>query len=92
MKTKRILAILLTIVLLWAAVVLSEYRQVCHNFNRPNFTIPIRTVDDGGSGVYAGLGYSFVIKGNFMPEDEFPGVTQAKFYMFGKLAKEAVRE
>ncbi|NLG32084.1 MAG: hypothetical protein GX550_01015 [Syntrophomonadaceae bacterium] len=92
MKPNRIFIILLTIFLLWAAVVFSDYRQVCHNFNRPSFTIPIKTVDDGGSGLYAGLGYSFDIKGNFMPEDEFPGVTQAKFHMFGKLVKEAVRE
>ena len=54
--------------------------------------MPAETADDGGSGTYKGLGYSFDIEGNFMPEDEFPGVTKARFYLLGKMLKEAIRD
>ena len=48
--------------------------------------------DDGSSGIYNGLGYSFDIKGNFMPEDEFPGVTHADFYLLGRHIKGVIRD
>lgn len=54
--------------------------------------IPEITADDGGSGIYKGLGYSFDIKGNYMPEDEFSGVTQAKFYLFERIIRESIRD
>ena len=44
-------------------------------------------MDDGGSGLYKGLGYSVYIEGNFMPEDEFPGITKSTFKLFGKYEK-----
>lgn len=60
-------------------------------FEKPIFTIPI-TEDDGGSGIYYGLGYSIDIKGNFMPEDELPGVTHYDFYIFGVLVDRGIRD
>jgi hypothetical protein len=43
-------------------------------------------------GTYQGLGYSFEIKGNFMPEDEFPGVTHYKYYLFVNFIQERLRD
>jgi hypothetical protein len=42
--------------------------------------------------MYYGLGYSFEIKGNFMPEDELPGVTQYKYYIFNNSVLEGIRD
>ena len=40
---------------------------------------------DGGSGTYVGLGYSFDIEGNFVSEskDLLKGVTSYRGYLFG---------
>ena len=62
------------------------------SFERPIFVLAGDTFDDGGSGTYYGLGYSFEIKGNFLPGDEVPGVTHYKYRLFGVLVSEGVRE
>ena len=62
------------------------------SFERPLFCICNETVDDGGSGHYRGLGYSFEIKGNFMPEDELPGVTEYDMYILGIHAAAGIRD
>ncbi|MEG2234575.1 MAG: hypothetical protein RRZ42_08080, partial [Oscillospiraceae bacterium] len=58
----------------------------------PVVEVKTETADDGGSGRYYGLGYSFEIKGNFMPEDELPGVTHYKYYIFNNLVAEGIRD
>ena len=50
------------------------------------------TADDGGSGHYQGLGYSFDIKGHFMPEDECPGVTAYALRIFGVAVSAGTRD
>lgn len=84
--------IILILLVIWSMITVTDYRRVCHSFEKPIFCIGTKTQDDGGSGIYQGLGYSFDIKGNFMPEDEFPGVTYARFYLFGNMLKESVRD
>lgn len=53
------------------------------NGNKPLFCFCPFTADDGGSGHYVGLLYSFEIDGNFMPEDDPYGVTDYDFRLFG---------
>ncbi|MCZ0702434.1 hypothetical protein J2T56_000997 [Natronobacillus azotifigens] len=84
--TKIILAIFITVALLWGIIGVIDYSLV-KGFEKPRFAIPTVTYDDGGSGTYHGLWYSFQIEGNFMPEDEQPGVTYYEYYLFGKLIK-----
>ncbi len=67
-----------------------DYSKV-KNFNKPIFTIPY-SYDDGGSSIYYGFGYSFEIEGNFMPEDEFPGVTYYRYFLFGKYIDDGIRD
>ena len=43
-----------------------------HNYRRPLFCIWTESLQDGGSGKYVGLGYSFDIEGNFMRDTETP--------------------
>ena len=74
---KRVLFTIAVIACLWLLIGIIDFVRV-HSFERPIFCIlPTEyAADDGGSGTYVGLGYSFEIQGNFMPEDELAGVTE----------------
>lgn len=78
------------IIALWLIVGIVDFVLV-HNYRKPLFCIGVNLADDGGSGRYVGLGYSFEIEGNFMPdtetpatEDRKPKVTSYRGYLFGK--------
>ncbi len=78
-------ALCITILLLfigWMTVCIVDFYRV-NSFEKPLFCIVTESYDDGGSGKYIGLGYSFDIRGNFMPEDELPGVTSFTARIFG---------
>lgn len=104
MKKKKVLkrctAIAILVILLWGIIVSVDYWRVMYKFKTPIFTLYHITADDGGSGDYIGLGYSFEIKGNFMydphPDDYnsevIEGVTYAKFRLFEIPIKELRRE
>lgn len=70
---------------------ITDYIRV-HGFESPWFCILTDGYDDGGSGRYIGLGYSYDIKGNFMPEDELPGVTEYVMKIFGVTVTKGVRD
>jgi hypothetical protein len=61
-------------------------------FEKPIFCIGTDLKDNGGSGKYTGIGYSFNIEGNFMPEDEFPGVTRYHAKFLGSHLKSGIRD
>ena len=79
------------LLILWVAIGAVDFSRV-KSFEKPVFTLKTATVDDGGSGMYFGLGYSFEITGNFMPEDELPGVTRYKYYIFNNFVTEGLRD
>ena len=91
MKKKKIIITIVSIVVLWLCVVIIDYSRV-HSFEKPIFCVGAELADDGGSGRYIGLGYSFDIEGNFMPEDEFPGVTKWTFFLFGIEVQSQIRD
>ena len=92
MSKKNILFILIIILLgLWLIIGVTDFARV-HGFEKPLFCIGTKTADDGGSGHYVGLGYSVDIEGNFMPEDELPGVTEFSYYIFGIHVESGVRD
>ena len=65
MKKKIILLIAIVIMLVsWASVAYSDYADVAISYDKPKFCISTMTADDGGSGKYIGLGYSFDIDGH----------------------------
>ncbi len=82
MKKKKIIVAVVCVIALWITVGVVDYSRV-HSFEKPIFCIDTETADDGGSGKYVGLGYSFDIEGNFLPDDKFPGVTKWTYYLFG---------
>lgn len=83
MKKKRIVIIVLAIILLWLAAGVTDFALV-HSYHRPLFCICTEPMQNGGSGKYVGLGYSFDIEGNFMPDAKDYGVTSYRGYILGK--------
>ena len=79
----RLLGILLAVAGLIAAGGAVDYMRVFRFHEKPIAARPINLSDDGGSGLYQGIGYSIDIKGNFMPYDEYTGVIWARFYVLG---------
>ena len=90
MKKKALIPLLIA-VLLWLAAGTVDILRVS-SFEKPVFCAPCVTADDGGSGDYQGLGYSFDIEGNFLPEDEFPGVTEYTLRVFGAEVRSGSRD
>ena len=88
---KKIIVAIVSVIVVWIAIGIIDYSRV-HSFEQPIFAICNEPMQDGGSGKYVGLGYSFDIKGNFMPEDEFPGVTKWTFYLFGHEIQKQIRD
>ena len=91
MKKKKIAICAIVIIVIWLVIGLFDFLRV-KSFDKPLFCIGTEMYDDGGSGHYVGLGYSFDIKGNFMPEDELPGVTKYTYYIFGFEIKSGIRD
>ncbi len=93
MQKKNLILVSTVCVLLflWIVVGIIDFARV-HSFEKPLFCVATVMMQDGGSGHYTGLGYSFDIKGNFMPEDEYPGVTEYKYYILGQEISSEVRD
>ena len=77
----RVLLIIFSILVIIGFV---DYRLSTHSFKKPIFAQSNSSYDDGGSGIYRGIGYRIEINGNFMPDDEIKGVTHTRFYILGK--------
>ena len=87
---KKIIIVLVCITALCLIMGIVDFALV-HNYKKPLFSVGVDLADDGGSGKYVGLGYSFYIEGNFMPdtetpatEDKKPKVTTYRGYILGK--------
>lgn len=90
MKKKWTIVVLIVVVL-WLAAGITDFARVT-DFEKPLFCVLTNGADDGGSGTYIGLGYSFDIQGNFMPEDELPGVTCFTAKLFGMTVTSGIRD
>ena len=77
--------------LLWFAAAATDLLRL-NSFDMPVFARPTETADDGGSGTYKGFGWHIEIEGNFMPEDELPGITKYEFYLMDDLIYAAIRD
>jgi hypothetical protein len=90
-RVKSAVSLVAILILLLAAAGLIDYLRV-RAFEKPIFARASITADDGGSGKYQGIGYAIDIKGNFMPEDEYPGVTRFTYYIFGRPVDSKIRD
>ena len=87
---KKVIIAVVCVIAVWLIMGIVDFALV-HSYHRPLFCICTEPMQDGGSGKYVGLGYSFDIEGNFMPdtetpatEDKKPKVTSYRGYIFGK--------
>lgn len=90
-KVKIQIILIISIFCLWIIIGLVDFCLV-KSFKEPIFCVGKNLAQDGGSGHYVGLGYSFDIKGNFMPDTEFPGVTVYTYYIFEQKVTSQARE
>ena len=74
---KKIVSVIICIIIIWTLITAVDFILV-RNYRKPLFCIGIGLADDGGSGKYIGLGYSFYLEGGFMPEDDEPDVTSGR--------------
>lgn len=91
-RNKRIVIIIAVTLVGLIAMGFTDYHRTTSFFKKPIFARVVNGADDGGSGLYVGIGYSIDVKGNFMPEDEFKGVIEAYFYIFGNEVQHAIRD
>lgn len=91
MKNKKkiiIIPIIIIVVLaIWLKIAYTDYCQVGINWTKPNFCIVTNGADDGGSGKYVGLGYSFNIDGR-LDTDKGYQVDSYTFKVLGITIKE----
>lgn len=80
---KKVLKIAAIVLAVWVMLTAVDLGAVALLRRKPVLAFPTVTSDGGGSGVYCGMGYAFYIDGNFMPEDENPGVREYVLYLFG---------
>lgn len=87
---KKIIIAVVCVIAVWLIMGIVDFVLV-HNYRKPLFCVGVDLADDGGSGRYVGLGYSFEIEGNFVPDVETPAteaekskVTSYRGYIFGK--------
>ncbi|MBP3918179.1 MAG: hypothetical protein J6I50_03285 [Clostridia bacterium] len=86
-KTRKVIKVCVILLLCWLIMCLTDFICVGVYRHKPIFCIGINLADDGGSGSYIGMGYSFYIKGNFLPEDKTSGqygITSYESNLFGK--------
>ena len=68
---KKVIIAIVCVIAAWLIMGIVDFALV-HSYHRPLFCICTEPMQDGGSGKYVGLGYSFDIEGNFMPDMETP--------------------
>ena len=88
MKKKIILLIAIVVLLVsWGSIAYSDYADVVISYDKPEFCISTMTADDGGSGKYIGLGYSFDIAGHLDADSGFE-VDSYAYKIFGITIKQ----
>jgi len=89
---KILIGVIITLIILWGIVFAIDYLR-CRNFKMPIFVVAGETADDGGSGIYHGLGYKVnvekrgevlvdYIDGKFIYEER--GLSNAKYEVFAR--------
>ena len=87
---KILISIIVTLIVLWGIIFFIDYIR-CSNFKEPIFAVSGITADDGGSGIYYGLGYKVKIEKTISSEY---GQTLARIemYIFDKFIAGAIAD
>ena len=88
MKKKVIILVAIIILLVaWSSMAYSDYAEVAISFDKLKFCITTTTADDGGSGKYIGLGYSFDLDGHLESNGKYE-VDKYTYKIFGITIKQ----
>lgn len=85
---KIVISILGVILVLWGLIFTIDYVR-CSSFLEPVFVIAGESADDGGSGMYYGLGYKVKIEKNISAEYG-PELVKVEIYIFDKFITGAI--
>ena len=86
-KKVIILVVIIGLLVAWSSIAYSDYADVAISFDKPQFCITTMTADDGGSGKYIGLGYSFYLDGHLESNGKYE-VDQYTYKIFGITIKQ----
>lgn len=86
---KRIILGAFLAALLWLCIAVTDYIMVIGLYQKPVFCLA-RSFDENG-GVFDGLGYSYIIEGNFGRSENSRGMESAELDVFGIEAKKISR-
>ncbi len=86
---KKVISLLAVAVFVvsWMGIAYADYSKVAISYDKPNFCLLQNGADDGGSGKYMGLGYSFTIDGQLDSEGMYQ-VDTYTYKMFGITVKQ----
>jgi len=92
MKTgfKILISVIIILIVLWGTIFFIDYSR-CSNFKEPIFVVAGITADDGGSGIYYGLGYKVKIE-KTMSVEYGPTLVRVEMYMFDKFIAGAIAD
>ena len=79
---KHIRTTVIIVVIIWTVIVGFNILRLSNGL-MPIITIPCGTADDGGSGIYVGLGYMFEIDVHIHPDHPSPIVDSFNVYIVG---------
>ena len=87
---KILISIIVVLIVLWGIIFFIDYSR-CSNFKEPIFVVTRDTTDDGGSGIYYGLGYKVKIEKTISAEYG-PTLVRVEMYMFDKFIAGAIAD
>ena len=86
MNKKKVIVVVVCVIVLWIVIGIVDYSRV-NSSNKPLFCVGLELADDGGSGKYIGLGYSFDIDGHLTADSWFD-VDSYTYKIFGITVKQ----
>lgn len=89
-SVKILIGIIITLILLWGIVFLVDFFR-CRNFKMPIFVVAGETADDGGSGIYYGLGYKVNVEKSISAEYG-EQLEKVEMYFFDKFIAGAITD
>ena len=87
---KIVIIIFAVLIVLWGVIFFIDYSRCC-NFKEPIFVIAGETADDGGSGIYHGLGYKVKMEKTISSKCGSE-LVKVEMYMFDKFITGAIAE
>lgn len=87
---KILICAIVALIVLWGIIFFIDYSR-CSNFKQPIFVKSGVIADDGGSGIYYGLGYKVKMEKNISAEYG-PTLVRVEMYMFDKFIVGAIAD